>query len=73
MRAVCWIGERNLHPKGHIDIERLMTRLDALMPYDYAESSGNAANEYGFLLTELRRAFLERLHKARRGKSTAKS
>ena len=24
--------ERSLHPSGHIDIERLMTRLDALMP-----------------------------------------
>ncbi len=59
--------ERDLHPRGHIDIERLMTRLDSLMPYDYAESAGNAANEYGFLLSELRRAFLERLHEARRG------
>ena len=37
------------------------------MPYDYAESAGNAANEYGFLLSELRRAFLDRLHEARKG------
>ena len=59
--------ERNPHPKGHIDIERLMTRLDALMPYDYAEDAGNAANEYGFLLTELKRAFLDRLREARTG------
>ena len=59
--------ERNLHPKGHIDIERLMTRLDALMPCDYAENAGNAANEYGFLLSELKRAFLDRLHQARKG------
>ena len=65
-RLLDW--ERNLHRKGHIDIERLMTRLDALMPYDYAKIFGNAANEYGFLLTELRRAFLERLRKARKGK-----
>ena len=44
-----------------------MTRLDALMPYDYAESAGNAANEYSFLLSELKRAFLDRLHEARKG------
>ncbi len=64
-RLLDW--ERSLHPRGHIDIERLMTRLDALMPYDYAESAGNAANEYGFLLSELKRAFLDRLHEARKG------
>ena len=28
--------ERNRHRKGHIDIERLMTRLESLMPYDHA-------------------------------------
>ncbi len=61
-RLLDW--ERNLHPRGHIDIERLMTRLDALMPYDYAENAGNAANEYGFLLSELKRTFLDRLHEA---------
>ena len=59
--------ERSKHPEGHIDIERLMTRLDALMPYDYADEAGNAANEYAFLLSELRRAFLGRLHEARQG------
>ena len=59
--------ERSKHPEGHIDIERLMTCLDALMPYDYADDAGNAANEYAFLLSELRRAFLGRLHKARQG------
>ena len=59
--------ERSLHPSGHIDLERLMTRLDSLMPYDYAEHAGNAANEYGFLLSELKRAFLNRLHEARKG------
>ena len=64
-RLLDW--ERSLHPQGHIDVERLMTRLDALMPYDYAENAGNAANEYGFLLSELKRAFLERLHEARKG------
>ena len=64
-RLLNW--ERNLHPRGYIDIERLMTRLDALMPYDYADSAGNAANEYGFLLSGLKRAFLDRLHEARKG------
>ena len=64
-RLLDW--ERSLHPKGYIDIERLMTRLDALMPYDYAETAGNAANEYAFLLSELKRAFLGRLHEARTG------
>ncbi len=64
-RLLDW--ERSLHPTGHIDLERLMTRLDSLMPYDYAETSGNAANEYGFLLSELKRAFLDRLHEARKG------
>ena len=64
-RLLDW--ERSLDEGGRIDIERLMTRLDALMPYDYAESAGNAANEYGFLLSELKRAFLHRLHEARKG------
>ena len=59
--------ERGNHPEGHIDIERLMTRLDALMPYNYADVVGNAANEYGFFLTELKRAFLDRLQEARQG------
>ncbi len=59
--------ERSNHPEGHIDIERLMTRLDARMPYDYAHDAGNAANEYGFFLTELKRAFLNRLQEARQG------
>ena len=60
--------ERRLHTSGYINIERLMTRLDTLMPYDYAENANNAANEYGFLLSELKRAFLDRLHNARQGK-----
>ena len=64
-RLLDW--ERNLHPKGHLDIERLMTRLDSLMPYDYAENAGNAANEYAFLLSELKRAFLDCLREAREG------
>ena len=64
-RLLDW--ERSLVPSGHINVERLMTRLDSLMPYDYAEHAGNAANEYGFLLSELKRAFLDRLHEAQQG------
>lgn len=64
-RLLDW--ERNLHPKGHINIERLMTRLDALMPYDYAEEAGNAANEYALLLSELKIAFIDRLRASRMG------
>ena len=64
-RVLEW--ERSLHSSGHINLERLMTRLDSLMPYDYAENAGNAANEYGFLLSELKRAFLDRLREARKG------
>lgn len=59
--------ERNRHPKGHIDIERLMTRVESLMPYDYAGFAGNAANEYALLLSELRRSFLARLRESGEG------
>ena len=64
-RLVEW--ERNRHPKGHIDIERLMTRVESLMPYDYAEFAGNAANEYTLLLSELKRSFLYRIREAEQG------
>ena len=57
-------SERNQHRQGFIDIERLMTRLDELMPYDYSD---NAVDEFGFLLAELKRASLERLSRARQG------
>lgn len=56
-------AERNRHHEGFIDIERLMTRLDDLMPYDYADAT---ADEFAFLLTELKRAFLDRLTRARK-------
>ena len=59
--------ERHRHPKGYIDIERLMTRVESLMPYDYAEFSGNAANEYALLLSELKRSFLDRIRDAGKG------
>ena len=57
--------ERRQHAEAHINIERLMTRLDQLMPYDYATDADNAADEYAFLLSELKRAFLRRLNCAR--------
>ena len=41
--------------KGYIDIERLMTRLESLMPYDHAEFADNAVNEYALLLSELKK------------------
>ena len=56
--------ERNQHPQGFVDIERLMTRLDELMPYDHGH---NAVDEFAFLLAELKRAFLARLSGARQG------
>ena len=64
-RLLHW--ERKLHKKGYINIERLMTRLDSLMPYDYAEIAGNATNEYAFLLSELKRGFLNRIQEMREG------
>ena len=36
--------ERNENRSGHINIERLMTRLDSLMPYDFDQSQDNATN-----------------------------
>ena len=59
--------ERSRHATGRIDIERLMTRLQSLMPYDYAVFSDNAANEYALLLSELKRAFLDRIRDAGEG------
>ena len=54
-------AERYRHPDGFIDIERLMTRLHEPMPYD---RSNGATDEYAFLVAELKRAFLGRLHDA---------
>lgn len=53
--------ERNRHRDGHIDIERLMTRLHELMPYDYGN---NSTDQFAFLLSELNRAFLRRIQDA---------
>ena len=54
-------AERNRHPEGFIDIERLMTRLHGLMPYDHGHGS---ADEFAFLLAELKRAFLRTIQHA---------
>lgn len=50
--------ERVQNPQGFINLERLMTRLDSLMPYD--EDRG-ATDEYRFLLAALTEGFLDRL------------
>lgn len=54
-------AERNRHSDGFIDIERLMTRLHELMPYDNRHGS---AHEFAFLLAELKRAFLRTIQRA---------
>jgi len=61
-RVLDW--ERNQHSEGFINIERLMTRLDSLMPYD--EDQG-ATGEYRFLLSALMDSFLDRLRRVRTG------
>ena len=54
-------AERNRHPEGFIDIERLMTRLHELMPYDHRQGS---ADQFAFLLAELKRSFLRTIQHA---------
>ena len=54
-------AERNRHPDGFIDIERLMTRLHELMPYDHRHGS---ADQFAFLLAELKDAFLRTIQHA---------
>ena len=61
-RVLDW--ERNQHEKGFINIERLMTRLDSLMPYDEDQA---ATDEYRFLLSALMDNFLDRLRRVRTG------
>ena len=61
-------AERNRHRDGHIDIERLMTRLHELMPYDHGLSS---TDEYAFLLSQLKRSFLQRIQGAMDGVEVA--
>ena len=59
-RVLDW--ERNQHAQGFINIERLMTRLDSLMPYDEDQ---RATDEYRFFLSVLMDSFLERLWRVR--------
>ena len=47
-RLLDW--ERDQHLEGFINVERLMTRLDSLMPYD---DDHGATDEYRFLLSAL--------------------
>lgn len=54
-------AERSRHRDGSINLERLMVRLKARMPYDY---TGSAATQYAFLLSELTQLFLQRLSRA---------
>ena len=60
--------ERSRNREGHIDIERLMTRLDGRMPYD---SEQRAEEEIGLLLREVKRCFVRRLEEARGGQRHA--
>jgi len=50
---------------GLIDIERLMTRLDGCMPYDF---SSGANEELSLLLSALKHQFLEKLQQAKTGR-----
>ncbi len=56
--------ERARNKHGHINLERLMTRLHGSMPYD---SERGANQEISLLLSELKRRFRERLEKAQKG------
>lgn len=59
--------ERNREGGHNINLERLMTRLESLMPYDKTHRAGNAANEYEYLLSELKRALERGIRGAREG------
>ncbi len=63
-RILNW--ERSQEPDGNINIERLMTRLDGRMPYDFDQG---ADEELGMLLTEVKNSFMQRLHTARQGET----
>lgn len=59
-RVLDW--ERSREPGGRINIERLMTRLDGRMPYDFDQG---AHDELGTLLSEVKRAFAKRIENVR--------
>lgn len=54
-------AERYRHSDGFIDVERLMTRLHELMPYDQRHGS---ADQFAFLLAELKDGFLRTMQHA---------
>lgn len=54
--------ERRNHRNGLINIEKLMSRTDELMPYDYARG---AADEFTFLFIELKQRLLNRIRQTR--------
>jgi len=58
--------ERKRNHNGLIDIERLMTRLDSLMPYDFGRG---AVDEFRLLLSELRKGFRCRIKSALKSES----
>lgn len=60
-RILDWERSRNID--GQINIERLMTRLEGLMPYDFDQ---RASEELGMLLIELKRSFIRRVQLARK-------
>lgn len=55
------VAERNRHSEGHIDMERLMTRLYESMPYDRIH---HAETEYTFLLEQLEKALVDKIEHA---------
>ena len=59
--------ERKSRRNGFINIEKLISRLDDLMPYDYASG---AADEFTFLLVELKQRLLNRISRTRETKET---
>lgn len=61
-------AERRRHAKGFINLERLMSRLDTLMPYDFDHK---AVDEIAFLYSELKRSFLNTLASATAGKGAS--
>jgi|WetSurMetagenome_2_1015567.scaffolds.fasta_scaffold50319_2 hypothetical protein len=52
-------------PQNKIDIERLLTRVSSQMPYD----NKRACHELNLLLLEIKSAFQEKIHDARRNES----
>lgn len=59
-RVIEW--ERDHNEEGKINIERLLTRLEGRMPYDFYHE---ADEELGMLLAEVKRRFLTRIRAAR--------